>query len=361
MNSERLHALSQVVRDDIAKHKVVQLFKSLAAALQNLINQPNQPPHQDAFGEARQRLERALAQSETNSFSPTWRELLVETGMWDLTGNRLSARIDAIFASNKITQAAGVKHIAALQAEVENLANSLSNLLGAFSRFSIGKNDLAAGECEIGILIPRPFVRSQLEALGHELESLSKIFGVFQELAEGGRQGFKVRTISTSDFLVFLEAHQATCACIAIAIERIVALYKQLLEIKELRSKLKAQGVKEAALAGVSEHAEALMERGVTETASKMMGEYGRDDSSGRNHELEIELKFSLKRIASRIDRGFNFEVRIGPPVTDEVPGSDQAKQRATIDSATSTLQFLKLEGEPILNLEEGRPPDDVQ
>ena len=73
-------------------------------------------------------------------------------------------------------------------------------------------------------------------------------------------------------------------------------------------------------------------------------------------------MKYSLKKIANRIDRGFNIEVRMEEPLqpadTDEAATAEVkalSRSHEKIREASETLQFLKLEGEPILRLAEGR------
>jgi hypothetical protein len=365
MNAERLHAIARAVKDDFTKTKIVQSLQQLTSALQNMVNQPGHPQYQSDVSEARIRVQKALASSATNEFSPAWRQMLEETGVWYLTGARLAEAIEHAFLENQITPSVVLEDVSRIQAAVEDTSSELDRLVGSLSSLDVGHEDLGSGECEVGILIPRPFVSNRLDLLAEEFQKLSKILAVFQELAEGNRPGFEIRTISTSDFLLFLQAQHETCACIAIALERIVALYKSLLEIKKLRTELKAQGVDEAALSGVSKHADGLIDAGIAKIVAELLHEYGRATSDPRNNEIGVELKFSLKRIVSRIDRGFNFDVRVGPPAqSDEEVGAEGAafsRSYARISAAASNLQFLKSDGEPILQLEEGRPPDDVQ
>jgi len=81
--------------------------------------------------------------------------------------------------------------------------------------------------------------------------------------------------------------------------------------------------------------------------------------------EVSIELKFALKKVANRVDRGFNIEVRMEEPevvadeeaVNQDVEKNDIAKHHARIQGAAQNLQFLKLDGAPILSLPEKPEP----
>ena len=103
------------------------------------------------------------------------------------------------------------------------------------------------------------------------------------------------------------------------------------------------------------------MDVGIDKLVNDLLSEFKGKVDTGRKNELSVELKYSLKKIANRIDRGFNIEVRMEEPiqpadadahVTADVKALVQSHE--TIRAASETLQFLKLEGEPILRLAEG-------
>ena len=57
----------------------------------------------------------------------------------------------------------------------------------------------------------------------------------------------------------------------AIAVERVVALYKQLLEIRKLRNELKSQGVPPQDLEGVEGYAGKIIDDGIDILVSELM------------------------------------------------------------------------------------------
>jgi hypothetical protein len=79
----------------------------------------------------------------------------------------------------------------------------------------------------------------------------------------------------------------------------------------------------------------------------------------GRKKEFGIALRFSLKKIANRIDSGFNIKVRAEPVKESDTTEGDQtqsesiARHHATFAQTAKTLQFMKLDGAPILSLAE--------
>jgi hypothetical protein len=288
--------------------------------------------------------------------------VLDELGATDLTGTNLGERIEDIFARNQITPSVAQQELQTLLTQLGQLSSAIDQLLAAFRVLKIGCEDLEPGECELGVLVPRSFLDNRLDRFANELEELNQIFGVFAEISIGSRPGFEIKTISSTDLSVYLEVSAIVGACIATAIERIIALYKQLLEIRKLQGELAKQGLEKKNLKGIEDHANGIMETGIDKLVKELVGEYLTKGDAGRKNELSIELKYSLKKIANRIDRGFNIEVRMEEPEittenAEEASDEEQAllKAHSKVAQASENMQFLKLEGEPILQLTESK------
>jgi hypothetical protein len=197
-------------------------------------------------------------------------------------------------------------------------------------------------------------VKNRLKEFGTELEELDKLLGVFSELATGTREGFGIRTISSSDLSVYLDAVPPIAACVALTVERIIALYKGLLEIRKLHGDLAKAGVPPERLKGVEEHANGLMQEGIDAEAKKIVDTCHADVDEHRRQELAIELRICMNKLANRIDRGFNISVRASEtplsPDEDADPKTS-AEQIAIVKGSEQALRFLKVEGPPILAL----------
>ena len=85
-------------------------------------------------------------------------------------------------------------------------------------------------------------------------------------------------------------------------------------------------------------------------------------------NELTDALRISLNKLANRIDRGYNIEVRVAELPKQEVQeGQDNADQTEKIQhfeaikKAAPNLQFIRLDGEPVLSLPEAATPGNTQ
>ena len=354
MNAERLHAIALEIQKELKITNQVQLVNQLVQHLQNQVNQPNQPIHQQNVSNTLKILFDKLKSAPSNNFPPTWRQIIKEIEADHLLGENLLRKIEDIFTRNQITPSIALEEIKKIQQSLQNFSNAINNLIAAFKQLNIGADELEPGECEFSILVPRKYVNNELKEFGKELEELNQIFGVFAEIATGSRPGFEIRQISSTDLSVFLNVDLQTAECITVAIASIISAYKNLLEIKKLRNELKNKGVPEDNLQGIEDYANNLMNKEIEKLMPDLINKFYKSADEKRKNELIIELRYSLKKIANRIDRNFNFEVRVKPPKEEE-EAQEKGEQNvySRILKSAKELTFLKEEGEPILSLPE--------
>ncbi len=360
MNAERLHAIANALMQEMEAASIVDLVTSLRDDLRQSVNEPANAGPQQRISERRKELGELLQDAPSNGFSPAWREALAEMGIADLVGSALGNQIESIFDRNTITAAAAADELDPIVERVTRLSEALASTRQGLSALNIGAEELEPGEAEVGFLIPRSFVKDELELLGEEFTRLNRILGPFLELATGTREPVKVRAISSSAFAAFLESTPTLVLMVAGAVERIIAGYKSVLEIKKLRNDLEKAGASDKSLKSLQADAEGSMEKTIGTLVTELLKE-AKSIEPGRNNELRTELKISLEGIANRIDAGASVEVRVGelpPPSDDEdQPESAAEKQRRrTVDQILEKqeqLKFTNTTGKPILQLNE--------
>ena len=192
MNAERLHAIASALQADISTSAVLSNLQQLISALSNQVSQPNQPQYQQQTSQFLIALVDGLKSAAINEFSPTWQQALQELGAWQLMGSSLAEQVEEIFARNQITPSVAQQELQALLIELQAVSTAFDQLLTSSRVLKIGKEDLAPGECELGVLVPRAFVDNRLDRFADELEELDRIFGVFAELSTGSRPSFPI-------------------------------------------------------------------------------------------------------------------------------------------------------------------------
>jgi hypothetical protein len=126
-----------------------------------------------------------------------------------------------------------------------------------------------------------------------------------------------------------------------------------MLEIKKLKAELVKQDVPDDNLKGIDEHAESSVKPKIEEIAVELMEKYGSHIEENRKNEVSIELRHSLRKLANRIDRGFNIELRVYQDDdqvedNDKEPTDQDIAIKQIIDSAKK-IEYSKLSGEPVL------------
>lgn len=365
MNAERLHAVCLEVNEAIESEDLVSKLSSVTNALQDLVNQPAASNYQMALSAALDTLYASLRNFPTDDFSPAWRQVLYDIGGADVLGRELEKRVRAIIERNQITPATALEEVRAIDNALGEFKAAVVGVLAGFKHLRVGMDELAPGQCEVGVLVPRAAVCSNIREFGRELRELDLLLGTFTELSTGDREPLEIRTITSLDFMLFMAATSATCASIAYAAERIINVYKSLLEIKKLRTELADHGLTEGELSGVTSHANGLMEREIETITIDVVNEYAVAIDDYRRNELTNSVRISLRKLANRIDRGYNIEVRVGPDdISADPTGESQPddKTRAHIDvirGASETLQFIKQGPGTILSLPEGDETGD--
>ena len=360
MNAERLHAIVLSLEHELTERRTVPNFETMTTTLRAVVQSTNASTQQ-GFATALENIYLALTNTDSDRFSPTWRQILREIGGEELFGAGLKEKIERTLEKNQITPAMALQEFEKDLSRLKEFSSALTQIMSAFSFFKIGSEKLAPGECEIGILIPRDYVKNQLAEFVGELKQEEFILNTFSEVATGKVDRLEIKTISSSGLMVFLHGNPTFAAALAIAVERIVALYKQLLEIRKLGNDLQKQQLPEAVVKGVETHANKVMKDGIETASVEIVNQFYINADAGRKHELVTKVRLSMNMLANRIDHGVNVEVRVEPPAPSDPRAKDEAVQKAVaaIQSAAPNMQFLKLEGQPLLQLPETIEKDE--
>lgn len=362
MNIERLHRILKDLDKEIESNNFHGLLSNLQNHLQNQVNNPQDTNHQKKLVQTLDSLNSKLEQSAYNDYSPSWKQVIEEIGGDRLFGHDLKERISEIFTRNQITAANALEEIKFIVSDFNTHKDSIKKALEAFQGLNIGDEELEEGECELGYTIPRSFIDNKLHGLENEIHELSFILNNLSEAVAGTKQEYKVKTISSSDFLLYVIIGLQVAEILAKATERILNIYKNILDIKLKRNELKEIGVPDSRTKGIETHANSLMEKEIIEIAKKILDE-NYQGKIERKNELENAVTFALNKLANRIDNGFNVEIRVKPlpepeAADEEGKSKEEAEKERIIDSISTSaknIEYIKTEGKAILKLPENK------
>lgn len=358
MNVERLHRIIIDLTNDLKTNKILTLVQNVQNDLQNQVNVPSEPTYQTSLVANLEILYNRLENTSYNNYSPSWKEIIKDISGDNLFGIELKEKLQLIFAQNTITPAKALEDLKEIYFNLETFQTALKSLLSSFEILNIEEEELEPGQCELGYTIPRLYVHNKLSSLKKEISELNFILNSISEAVTGEKQEYEVKTISSSDFLLYILISLGVADVLSKATERILNHYKQILEIKQLRNQLKEKGIPASKTKAIETHANGMMEDEIKKIAKEVVEQYVKKDN-GRKNELENSVVISLNKLANRIDNGFNVEIRVEPltaPKEDEVESKEMLVNRdlvKSIQASAKNIEYIETNGQSILELPE--------
>lgn len=356
MNAERLNIIALTLRRELDERNALGHLETLASTCQQLGQNPGNTSVQQNYQNARSSFLNAVTETPSDAFAPAWRQILSEIGGEDLFGRRLKEHVERTLAENQPTLSVAYQKLNEISSQLRAFRESLTRLTDSLRELQIGAEALSPGEAEIALLIPRDDSSEKLADFTSELAKMKFILNTFSEVATGQIEDLKIRTISSSGLMVFLAAGIVFAGMIARVVERIVGTYKKILDIKKVQLEITRLQMPDDISEKAKDYANNLMKDAIDKFTLEIIQDYPIQKADARKNELTTAVRISLDMVANRIDRGFNFEVRIEPPkVSPKDPESEKKVNLAiqSIKSAALNMQYMKLEGPPILALPE--------
>jgi hypothetical protein len=368
MNVGRLYAALESIERDYEKNQVVPKLQELVNALSNSISSSTEQ-NAVAFNTALSGLYSALDESPSNSATPSRLAIFEEIRASNKLGLGLRKRIQNILEANNVTPANALAELQKLLEEMSRFSQIIAQMIAGFEVLKIEYDDLSPGETEIGITVPFLVVSSNLEGVGNELHEFDKALKIFGELVEENPTSPQVKTIGSSALQIFLESTPGIALCVATALERLCALYKQILEIKLLRKKLGDKALPEKITGPIEAYERQIAGKEIEKIANDLIKEFSSKKDKARENELRNGVRGALRFFAEQIDKGVDMEVRSEPPKAKAVaetegesvksPAAKRALEKARttatrIQNAGKAMRALTRAEGPILALDQG-------
>jgi|SRR5271156_2917492 len=153
MNVERLHVIARALRSEIDSRNILNTFQNLVTVCLQVAQNPGNAGFQQSFVSARDAFYGAVTDTPSDSFPPTWTQVLAELGGSDLFGHRLKGRVERVLNENQATLAVAHQKLNEILSELQSFQQSLARLTDALAQFHIGSEQLIPGEAEVAVLI----------------------------------------------------------------------------------------------------------------------------------------------------------------------------------------------------------------
>ncbi len=191
----------------------------------------------------------------------------------------------------------------------------------------------------IAFMFPGTAFRS-LEEMNSELARLNRHLRHLVEGSGAETREIALASVDSSSFDLFLECAPVAAAAISVAIERIVALYKTVLQIKKLKLELSDRAYESQVTDGLDTTCEKLVAVEVDKIRDQIFADFASDMDEARRNELQTPVRDAVVYISTWIDSGLIVEALL-PEDSENVRGGNG-----------SAMSDLRLENERILGLE---------
>ncbi|HMJ90400.1 MAG TPA: hypothetical protein VK530_11315 [Candidatus Acidoferrum sp.] len=313
MDAGRLHEVLETIRQDYGRNLIPDKLGTLVDALTASISTTTEA-NAVAFRDALADFYAALDHSPFRSAVPSQMVIVKEMDASARLADGLRERVQQILDSNNVTPANALTKLNSVLSDVRQFDALIEQTVVGFEELHLPYDTVRAGETEIGALVPWEIMNRSLEGLEDELHEFDKALKIFGELVEDNPESPKVSTIASSKLQIFLESTPAIALRVATALERLCALYKQILEIKALRRQLGDKAVPEKVTASLEAHEQQMASKEIDKIANDLVKQFGKQRESGRKNELRVGVRAALKFFATQIDLGVDMEVRSEPP-----------------------------------------------
>lgn len=357
MNVERLHRVIYDFKKDLEKTNILVLIENVRDNLQNVVNQPNQSVYQTNLVSSIEALNQGLDSSRYNQYTPMFKETISEISNEMKFGEQLKIEINNIFASNTITPAKALEDLNMIYGEFNSFHSGISNAISGLESLNVKREELEPGECELGYMIPRLYIENRLIELKNEISELIFILNFVTEAVTGQTEEYKVKTISSSEFLLYIIVGLKVADVLSKAVERILNHYKQILEIKALRNQIVEKGVPAKETLSIENFVNTLMKEEIKKIAKEITDKHYAGEKQRKN-EVENGLIIALNKLANRIDNGFNIEIRVQPlprPKEEEKKAEYEINSSliSSIQQTAVKIDYIEAKGKSILQLPE--------
>ena len=356
MNAEQLHAVCKELVNEISEHQLIDRLTNLEQALEQAASQPHVQEFQQQIGEIRSQLKLSLS-SEKKDWAVSQKQIIDEIGGTSLLGKSLLDRVERSFTQNEVTLVLVKDDISNIRNELIEFHGGLQSLIDGFVKFNIAFEQLEPYAAELGIIIPRAnnenlaFIAKDLKKLEYELQA-------FSELVTGQTEQFRVKTISSSDYSIFLGLSPVVVLVVVKVIVELEEAYIKFLEIRLRRKEFKEKNAPQPVMEEIDKWIIKSMEDEVDKITKELLVEHEKiNRPDGRENELEMRVKTTVRKFAGRIDAGYNFSARIGPLDTENEEDTNEEYLRKekiveSIAEASKTMELRKFSGDSVLPLE---------
>lgn len=356
MNIEKLCTLLDDLLSEYEKNNILSLFQTVISALSKSVSQPNAANSQ-SLKESLEVLYKALDACHTNNLVPSRYEMLRAIGGVPRTGIGLRKSIEKTLNVNNITPSNALAEMQVLHQEITAFHTTIVNLTQGFAQLNIKADKLNEDEFEIGLIIPSGQDIDNLAAISKELRGFDKLFRLVGEVVGGDVTSSKIRAIGSGSYDIFLLAAPLVATFVIKSVERLLGIYKSILEVRLLRKQLEEKNFPKDVIDKAKYHEESVLNSELTKLRDELFNKYSSIEDKGRINEIKNGLLFELKFLASRLDMGVKIEVSTPYGSAEDVQEAEGKKSKIVPGAKDISIAELSKLGRVMVSFKKSEGP----
>lgn len=341
MNVKQLNQLASRIALYEKRTEAQSKLQNVASSFSNLSSNPGNDSYQQSVSAAMQELTKAMATFEA-LLTPRDKQLLNTISPELFFSSDLVVEIQAKVSENAATPSVITSYVQQLVDRRAQWQEHLSELKASLDAFGVGYEQPEFPSSEVGFLIPRDIFKNNYAQFIKESEVVKFIVDSASLVATGSAQEIKLSELATSDPYIVLGLDFRVVAAIGAFVTWSLSTWKQVLEVRELRNKAKQIPAAAEFADQLEGKINELIDFRVKEEVSRLMQE-----NSRKGADLEARLARALHMLLERVERGYQVDLKLPPPVKDD-PNEELLKPLRVL---RNQMLFPEVNESPVLKL----------
>jgi len=212
---------------------------------------------------------------------------------------------------------------------------------------------------EIGIIMPQNNVYNKITNLTKELNHWDKVLKTVTELVGDPPEDTEIALVSTGSLQFFIDHTSETAIVLATVLERVVRLYRNIVEIRIAKDKLKELGIAPAEQKAVDKQEKELFNREIDKLSKDIVTNFASSKiEEGRLNELQIAMKGHVKYVVKCVGDGMTIEItppEIAASSDEPVEGDEHARKELQVkqEKVMTTIEVVQKSMESVKSIGE--------
>lgn len=289
-------------------------------------------------------IESLFSESISNLYTPSNLKILEIIGGFNYVGNSGFAKFRSILESNQYNTPKLVENLKAFLSDRSVFLKLVEATDKNLKKLNIEAHYHNDDTFEVGILMPKEVTDNKINNVTRELNKWDKVIKTIKEVTGGSVEDTKISFINNGSLEFFIDNSPEVAVCLSVIVERVIKIYKDVLQIRTAKNKLKElNSIPDLDQKTIDKQEKDFYSREVEKLSLEIIRDYStKQIDAGRANELKIAMKGHISYVAKCIDNGIIIE--INPP---EIPEPESEKDSDTPEEVEKK-KTLKLNYETV-------------